>query len=185
MTIIPAMFLSPWVVRNYVVFDKFIPTSTTGGLNLFRGNNNVMIGGWHNFKTLDKVRNYDGDKDMIEIYLNDIYIEEVVNYITEDFGRATINFGKKFFYFWVLNPNEEESTSIIYIIPWFLILSLGVVGYYKIREKNSLIKLYLIYHTSLAVIFVPLLRYQTMMKIMLIPFAAYGVYQLINSSEKK
>lgn len=182
---IPTMFLSPWIVRNHIVFDEFIPTSTTGGLNLFRGNNNVIIGGWHNFETLDKVRSYEGDKEMVELYLNDMYKEEAIAYIKEDLGRSTLNFGKKFFYFWVLNPNEEESTNMVYLIPWFLLLSLGVVGFYKSKNKNSLIKLYFIYHTTLAVVFIPLLRYQTMMKVMLIPFAAYGIYQLMNANKKK
>ena len=185
LAIIPTMFLSPWIIRNYTVFDEFIPTSTTGGLNLFRGNNNVIIGGWHNFETLDKVRSYNGDKDMIELYLSEMYKEEAITYITEDFGRTTLNFGKKFFFFWILNPNEEESISIIYIIPWFILLSLSVVGFYKIKDKNSLIKLYFIYHTTLAVVFIPLLRYQTMMKVMLIPFAAYGIYQLLNANKKQ
>lgn len=30
--------LSPWIVRNYKVFDAFIPVDTMGGLNLYMGN---------------------------------------------------------------------------------------------------------------------------------------------------
>lgn len=183
--IIPTLFLSPWVYRNYIVFEEFIPTSTTGGLNLFRGNNDVIIGGWHNFETLEKVRNYTGDKDKIEIYLNQMYMEEAVRYINEDYLRTAANFSKKFFFFWVLNPNEDESTNIIYFVPWFLLLSLSIIGLYKCRKKNDkLVLLYLSYHSILAVIFIPLLRYQTMMKIMLIPFAAYGIYLLLKTNNK-
>jgi hypothetical protein len=183
--VIPTLFLAPWVARNYEVFDDFIPTSTTSGLNLFRGNNDVITGGWHNFETLEKVRSYDGDKDMIELYLNEMYTDEAVSYLTDDFGKTAINFGKKFFYFWVLNPNEEESTDILYFVPWFLILSLALIGLYRTKGNSKLLILYFTYHTILAVVFLPLLRYQTMMKIMIIPFAAYGVYQLLNSTKKE
>lgn len=183
--IIPILFLSPWVIRNHIVFDEFIPTSTTGGLNLFRGNNDVIIGGWHNFETLEKVRSYDGDEDMIELYLNKMYMEEAVRYINEDYLRTATNFTKKFFYFWVLNPNEDESNNIIYFVPWFLLLSLSIIGLYRNRKMNNkLVLLYLSYHSILAVIFIPLLRYQTMMKILLLPYAAYGMYLLIKTNKK-
>ena len=31
--------ISPWIIRNYVIFKKFIPISTNGGINFYMGNN--------------------------------------------------------------------------------------------------------------------------------------------------
>lgn len=39
------LVMSPWWVRNYVVFDRFIPLSTNGGVVLWNGNNPLARGG--------------------------------------------------------------------------------------------------------------------------------------------
>ncbi|WP_026884354.1 ArnT family glycosyltransferase [Clostridium akagii] len=40
--------ISPWTIRNYMVFHKFIPVSTNGGYNLYVNNNPNAIGSWKN-----------------------------------------------------------------------------------------------------------------------------------------
>ncbi|MGE5806070.1 MAG: ArnT family glycosyltransferase, partial [Ignavibacteria bacterium] len=39
------LVLSPWIYRNYMVFNKFIPVSTNGGFNFLMGNHNLSSGG--------------------------------------------------------------------------------------------------------------------------------------------
>jgi hypothetical protein len=181
--VIPSLFLTPWVIRNQQTFNEFIPFSTTGGLNLYRGSNEIMIGGWHNFNTLEKLSNFKGDTSKIELFLNDMYKEEVVNYITSDYTTSSINFVKKFFYYWFVNPNEEKALNIMYIIPWFVLLSLSIVGIVRYKKLPSMIVIIIVYHTLLAVLFIPLLRYQNMMKIVLIPIAAYGLIELFKKEK--
>lgn len=181
--IIPSLFLTPWIIRNYQEFNQFIPFSTTGGLNLYRGNNEIMIGGWHNFNTLEKLNKFNGDTSKIEIFLDKMYIEEAINYITTDYSTSTINIVKKFFFFWFINPNEEKALNIIYIIPWFTMLSLSIFGLSMNKKIPAIFLSIIIYHTLLSVVFIPLLRYQNMMKIVLIPIAAYGLATLIKKKE--
>ena len=181
--VIPSLFLAPWVIRNQQVFHEFIPFSTTGGLNLYRGNNEIMIGGWHNFNTLKQLNNFKGDSSRIELFLNDMYKKETVNYITSDYSTSTINFAKKFFYYWFINPNEDKALNIIYIVPWFILLSLSIMGFVKKKKLPTIIALIIIYHTLLAIVFIPLLRYQNMMKIVLIPIAAYGLIELLKKEK--
>jgi hypothetical protein len=181
--LIPSMFLAPWVIRNQQVFDEFIPFSTTGGLNLYRGSNEIMIGGWHNFNTLEKLASFDGDTSKIELFLNNMYKEEALNFITDDYSVSTLNFGKKFFYYWFINPNEGKALSIIYIIPWFIMLSLSILGFIKRKRIPPIIGMILAYHTILAVVFIPLLRYQNMMKIVIIPITAYGLIELLRKEK--
>lgn len=38
--------ISPWTIRNYIVFHKLIPVSTNGGYNLYINNNPDAIGSW-------------------------------------------------------------------------------------------------------------------------------------------
>lgn len=181
--VIPTLFLAPWVIRNQQVFHEFIPFSTTGGLNLYRGNNEIMIGGWHNFNTLEKLNNFKGDTSRIELFLNDMYKKETVNYITSDYTVSTVNFVKKFFYYWFVNPNEEKALNLIYIVPWFFLLSLSIMGFVKRKKLPTIIAMIIIYHTILAIVFIPLLRYQNMMKIVLIPIAAYGLIEILKKEK--
>jgi 4-amino-4-deoxy-L-arabinose transferase-like glycosyltransferase len=33
----------PWIIRNYIVFDAFVPIATSGGAGLLQGNNDVVV----------------------------------------------------------------------------------------------------------------------------------------------
>ena len=41
-----AVIVLPWTVRNYLVFDAFVPVSTNGGFTLLTGNNPSAQGGY-------------------------------------------------------------------------------------------------------------------------------------------
>ncbi|MHB9011468.1 MAG: hypothetical protein ACYC49_04495 [Ignavibacteriaceae bacterium] len=45
MIIVFCLVLSPWVYRNYKIFNKFVPVSTNGGFNFLMGNHNNSNGG--------------------------------------------------------------------------------------------------------------------------------------------
>lgn len=181
--IIPTLFLSPWIIRNYQVFDEFIPFSTTGGLNLFRGNNEIIVGGWHNFSTLEQIHTFKGDTNNVELFLNRMYKKEAITYITDDYSLSSMNFAKKFLYFWFLNPIEESALSPIYFVPWLLMLTLAIMGFVKRRKIPSIIIQIIIFHSVLAIVFIPLLRYQTMMKVILLPFVAFGIFELLKKDK--
>jgi 4-amino-4-deoxy-L-arabinose transferase-like glycosyltransferase len=41
-----ALTILPWTIRNYIVFNKFIPISTNGGITLYLNNNPYAKGAW-------------------------------------------------------------------------------------------------------------------------------------------
>jgi len=45
-TALMILLISPWTIRNYILFDAVIPVSTNGGINLFTNNNDYATGGW-------------------------------------------------------------------------------------------------------------------------------------------
>lgn len=47
-TFFMALTISPWTIRNYLVFHKVIPISTNGGYNLYVNNNPYATGSWQN-----------------------------------------------------------------------------------------------------------------------------------------
>lgn len=40
------LLISPWTIRNYIVFNTLIPVSTNGGYNIYVNNNSYATGGW-------------------------------------------------------------------------------------------------------------------------------------------
>lgn len=43
-----SLTILPWTIRNYLVFNDFIPISTNGGYTLYANNNDYATGGWQN-----------------------------------------------------------------------------------------------------------------------------------------
>lgn len=41
-----ALLVSPWIARNYVIFNEFVMISTNGGDNFYRANNDLANGGY-------------------------------------------------------------------------------------------------------------------------------------------
>lgn len=45
-TAVMILLIGPWTIRNYMVFNTFIPVSTNGGYNIYINNNAYATGGW-------------------------------------------------------------------------------------------------------------------------------------------
>lgn len=45
-TALMIVLISPWTIRNYIMFNTLIPISTNGGYNIFVNNNSYATGGW-------------------------------------------------------------------------------------------------------------------------------------------
>ncbi len=174
------LFLLPWIVRNYYTFHRFIPATTSTGLNLYRGHNPYEIGVWANEKIVKEINSLKGDP-LLEVKINDMFINYSLDFLLKNPGKEIIYSARKLFHLWVINPLDARSFNLFYLLPWLLILILAITGCIKDFniEKQKFIFLFLIYFTLTSIIFFTLPRYQTMMKIVLIPFAAEGIIFLM------
>jgi len=68
------LILSPWIYRNYTVFEKLIPVSTNGGFNFLMGNHHDASGGLNfDFKyNADNPYEYEEDKLAYKTAFNEI-----------------------------------------------------------------------------------------------------------------
>jgi hypothetical protein len=177
--------LSPWIIRNYIVFDKIIPFTTNAGLNLYRGHNPYAIGNWGSQDFSKDIHN-NSDNINFELVFNKYYfnkaIESIPNNLTLELEYPFI----KIFNLFVMNPDDDRSYNPLYLIPSILILLLAIIGIIKTYSisKFKFIYLFIFYSTLIVVIFFALPRYQTMMKIALIPFAAYSIDFYISKLKK-
>jgi 4-amino-4-deoxy-L-arabinose transferase-like glycosyltransferase len=170
----------PWAVRNYQVFNEFIPLTTSGGLNFYRGNNAEGLGSWGNDLTNKEIIDIKRD-NRFEINLNRVYLDNALIYIENNPGPAIRDMYVKIYHLWVIDTSDNRSYLWTYIIPSIFILVFFILGFLKSYswESYRYVYLFFISSTIIAAVFFTLPRYQTMMKILIIPFAAYGIEMLV------
>jgi hypothetical protein len=114
--VIMILMLSPWVYRNYMVFHRFIPVSTSGGINFLMGNHKFSNGGL-NFNFEYDFNNPDEPLEEQKAY------QKAFMDILDDPGGAILRIPGKIFYSyfrgdssitWALKSTEN------YIAPIFL-----------------------------------------------------------------
>jgi len=166
----------PWQIRNIAVFEKYIPFTTSTGVNFYRGNNPYQPGVWMDERMNSEIVSLNRDKNF-EVAFNDYYIGETTKFIKNEPEKALENMGKKLFHFVVFNPFDKRTSNLIYIFTWLPLLILSVLGIFKFKSyrKTKYLLLFVASNLIIALIFFSLPRYQTMMKIALVPFAAYYI----------
>jgi 4-amino-4-deoxy-L-arabinose transferase-like glycosyltransferase len=175
------ILLSPWLIRNYTVFQHFPLLSTSTGLNLFRGHNEHFIGYWGDEKLERELAEFQNNPNY-EYQANRIYSNKAIHFILNHPQEELQYSFQKLFHLWVFNQDDIRTGNLFYKLPALLILFaflLGLSSSYSIKKYNFFY-LYFLYFSLLSVAFFVLPRYQTMLKVLLIPFAAYGIIQLWN-----
>lgn len=170
---------APWVIRNTVVFGQVVPMTTSGGLNLFRGHNPEGRGAWSD-EVVDSRKQSVPLDSAYELSIDGIYRTRVWENVKASPGREVVSALQKVLYLWLADPEEPRALHPLYLVPWAVILAAFVYG---IRVSGPAgrhlpIYTYLGYTTLIAALFFVLPRYQTMMKVALIPMAAAGVREL-------
>ncbi|MBN2571017.1 MAG: glycosyltransferase family 39 protein [Ignavibacteriales bacterium] len=166
----------PWVIRNFIIFDNLIPLTTSSGLNLYRGNNSIMIGSWGDENIHAEILSLPRN-DKFEVYFNKLYSDKAISYIKSNPIEFAKNIFIKNFELWIFNQKDSRATNILYIVPWLIILLFSIIGFTKKNSSQKLkyIIFVFVYFAVVSSIFFALPRYQTMMKIVMVPIAATGL----------
>ncbi len=128
--------LIPWVVRNFIVFGRFVPMSTSSGIHLWRGNNPDATGTL--YTSSGEIIMYKDAKFLERLYALDelgqsqLFRQTALTYMREHPWRTFQLFLKKFYYFWWFSPQS----GLLYPSQWLSlyrfyyagILVLGLVG---------------------------------------------------------
>ncbi len=175
------IFILPWSIRNSIVLDSVVPVTTNFGQNLYRGNNASDVGWWGEEIMTEKIKELPRDNSF-EVHLNQMYLDRAINYIQKNPLRFISNGLRKLFELWVFNLNDPRSRLMIYLIPTIIILVFFIVGIFKSINfsRFNLFYLFFLETTIVSVIFFALPRYQTMMKVLMLPFAVEGILYLFD-----
>jgi len=82
--IVAAAVITPWTVRNYRVFGRFVPISSGGGLNFWMGNNPAATGGDHTADGQDMKSQAKKYREFNEVEAGDLYYEEAFTFIAKN-----------------------------------------------------------------------------------------------------
>ncbi len=184
--IVALLLVLPWQIRNAAVFQEWIPFTTSGGLNFFRGHNETELGSFGDETTIEGLRDLPHGKDF-EPEMSRLFYRRAIEIIDtkpmHEFGRT----GAKLDQLWFRDPADARSASLLYVVPWIVVLASAAAGLLRhgTWATHRILLLYLVCSTIVAVVFFVLPRYQTMMKVAVIPFSAIGFVWLWDTVRSK
>lgn len=189
-----SLFMAPWWVRNYVVFDTFVPFTTTSAKNLYLGNN-------LNNKTGGNDQRIDWESDFVnkltgseynELEIDKAFKERAI-YFMATYPEKTIHLMYlKFKRFYNIFPNAPSFNKGYY--KWIAMLSYGSVFllfifsvFYNFSYLRALAPIYLLfgYFTLLHIVFIASLRYRLPLEPFMILLASQYVAQIYNKTLKR
>lgn len=140
LTVVVAVFLMPWIVRNYLVFQRFIPVTSQGGVVLWVSNNHYIAhhpyyhGLYCLYQQLPGAINLVTPDEISRSQYAYKYCWNFLKEYPEDIPRLIWS---KTFKFWDKKFFTASSRYWIYENFYFIILILSVVGsYLTIRLRN-------------------------------------------------
>lgn len=131
--VISWILLIPWVIRNYLVFDRFVLLSTNSGLNFLIGNNPSTTPNSGVNVDIQSTKREIEALGLDEFEANEYYIKKSVSYIREDPLRyLSLYFLKALNYFNFRNELFVKSESsirrdIVMLISYGLLLGLTLI----------------------------------------------------------
>ena len=170
--LVTSITISPYLVRNYIVFDKII-MGAGFGYNLWKGNNpNSKVEGSEfvneNLKNL--INKIPKDK-FYRIKENEIFIEEAIKNIKGDTTKYFFLYIKKFLsYFFIdLESTNQHYYNPFHYIPNLLLGVMSLIGIF-LSDKKSFSFNYLILILLFYLFIFPFFAIQPRYKMYIIPF---------------
>jgi len=177
--------LSPWLVRNYLRFGAPVLT-TSFGQNLWVGHNDRATGSALDVNgkrflapSADAANSLRvPPTDAAEAILDDRYLSMALDSIRANPVRSVVWLPlKKLWLFVSWDTTSALSSSLLYRVPWLLILFLGIAGMVNTRHRiRDLSLLYLVIAATAVecMVFFVLPRYRLIIEPVVILFAAHA-----------
>jgi hypothetical protein len=175
-SLVTCIFISPHLIRNYIVFDQLILTKSFG-YNLLKGNyKQFKVEG--NPAVIDeefKIKNLGIKSDKyFEINLDNFYKEKAFKYIKNDPILFTENYFKKVLSFSFVNLDSSYPGyyNFFHIVPKIFISILSLIGIFLLIKKKGFfqfITLYYVFSIFFFSIFFILPRYN----LIILPFQIF------------
>jgi 4-amino-4-deoxy-L-arabinose transferase-like glycosyltransferase len=183
---LPLLMLTPWAVRNYLLFGQPVLTTTAGGINLWYGHNSQANGTqrerWPSGKVVLPDSWLQQKLDAIpptasyEIQASNLYRKEAILFARSNVKREVELAVNKLWYFWTFDWNHPKAHTALYAGPTLALGALFWLGLIVERRdilgRHRALIVIVLFTNCLAAVFFVLPRYRLAMDPCLIPFAA-------------
>lgn len=198
--VVALLVITPWTIRNYIVFDAFVPVSTNSGINFLLGNSphtepNLGV-------NIDLSEYRAGNSFKNEVEADNYYRDQAFEYIKNNKWKSFKLYIEKFFNYFttsnVLATASEGSAvrTLVLTLSYGLLLALAIVRLiytYKsplTKFEWFLLLFYVLNGASMALFFTRI-RFRLPFDFILIlfgaPFAAFLLYNFVigNRTDQK
>ena len=160
--VITILLISPYIVRNYYIFEV-ITVTKSGGFNLFKGNNPLSkVEGIPMLDDVEKISEdtYEKIKKIkpqpkYDLIIDNLYKKEAMKFIIDNPLRYFKLFMTKIFSFLFidLNSNYPNYYNIFHIIPKILISIPTLIGILLLINKKDILTFFAFYYLLSGFIF--------------------------------
>src|SRR5262245_52821114 len=186
----------PWTIRNYLVFNAFVPLKSSMGSNLLQGNNPYANGITFDvfysqqqqllFTQQEREQLYSLD----EFQRNKIMQEKAIGFIKADPKRFVELTLKRIYYYWSFvnpyRPTRYDTLRIVTYGPVFILAMIGLIlaRRQKWREGSLFLALIISYPLFYYITQVTINRYRYGVEAFLLVLAAYATVELVNRFQR-
>jgi 4-amino-4-deoxy-L-arabinose transferase-like glycosyltransferase len=176
-----AVLIAPWTIRNYLVYDRFLPLNSNAGYALFASNHPNLETDWRNEEVVVPV-----PEDLIgqnEAELNQALTDRGIQFIVADPRRylwLTLDKTQEYFRFWPTSDSSEMS-NLVRVSSFGLYLPFMLLGLYLSLSRwrrFTVLYVFMVVHTGLHLLSWPAPRYRMPVDAVLMVFAALAVGEL-------
>jgi len=182
--------LSPWIIRNYIVFHAIVPASTAGGINFYASHSSLARGlgeGWHQALQEDEALKRQG---LDEAQRSDFFLKKGIKFLKDNPDKIFYLFFRNLMSFWDISCDAWGDYSSKYNISFAILLPFGLLGVIiALKDKNkifsSLLLFIIIYFSFLHAIMHSAYRYRVVIEPFIIIFTVLGMVFIFNKFKNK
>jgi hypothetical protein len=153
--IITLLLISPYLIRNYLIFEV-ITVTKSAGFNIFKGNNPLsMAEGIPMLDDVEKISKETHEKikkikpqDKYDLIIDNLYKEEAIKFIIDNPSRyAKLYIIKLFsFIFFDFNASYPNYYNIFHLLPKIIISISTLIGIFLTFKKKGLLRFFALYY---------------------------------------
>lgn len=153
--IITLLLISPYLIRNYLIF-KVITVTKSSGFNLFKGNNALSKAeGIPMLDDVEKISKETHEKikkikpqDKYDLIIDNLYKEEAIKFIIDNPIRYVKLYIIKLFsfIFFDFNASYPNYYNIFHLLPKIIISISSLTGVFLIFKKKSVLRFFALYY---------------------------------------
>jgi len=174
------LIMCPWIVRNWTLTERFVPTTLLVGISLYEAVYPGADGGPAMDRLPDRVHG------LSECDENREYLRISWKLIRDDPGRILALAGRKFLRFWNVVPNSPDHQGVVYrvvsiasVVPLLCFALVGLLRAPVPRGERLLLLSGPIHFTLVHMLFVSSIRYRAPVMPMMMVLAAAGIFRLL------